>query len=174
MTFEPANDIYVVSVDQDGKPGTPRPLIATSAAELTPAISPDGRWIAYRAADPASGRTDVYLARFPDGTGRVQVTSNGGGAPFWSRKNDELFFTGPPGVMQSVSVSLGDRAQVGVPRTLFPLTEVQAFSVSADGTRFLALKQRPVPRPRQIVVVQNWARELSRIAPASQPSPARP
>jgi len=166
MTFEPSNDIYLVSVDQDGKPGAPRPLIATSAAESDPAISPDGRWIAYRTADPTSGRTDVYLARFPAGTGRVQVTSNGGGGPFWSRKNDELFFPGPPGVMQSVSVSLGDRAQVGVPRTLFPLTDVQAFSVSADGTRFLVIKQRPVQRPRQIIVVQNWMRELSRIAPA--------
>jgi Tol biopolymer transport system component len=165
MTFEPANDIYTVSLDQDGKPAAPRPLIATSAVEANPAISPDGRWIAYRAADPSTGRTDVYLARFPDGSGRIQVTSNGGGAPFWSRKNDELFFTAPPGAVQSVPVSLGDRAQVGTPRTLFPLTELEALSVSSDGTRFLVLKQRPLQRPRQIVIVQNWLSELTRLVP---------
>lgn len=166
MTFEPANDIYTVSLDQDGKPTAPRPLIATSSVESDPAISPDGRWIAYRTGDRSTGRTDVYLARFPDGTGRIQVTSNGGGAPFWSRKTDELFFTAPPGVVQSATVTLGDRAQVGAPRTLFPLTEVEALSVSGDGTRFLVLKQRPVPRPRQIVIVQNWLNDLTRIVPA--------
>jgi Tol biopolymer transport system component len=166
MTFEPANDIYTVSLDQDGKPTAPRPLIATSAVESDPAISPDGRWIAYRTGDRTTGRNDVYLARFPDGTGRIQVTSNGGGAPFWSHKSDELFFTAPPGVVQSATVSLGERAQVGAPRTLFPLTEVEALSVSADGTRFLVLKQRPAPRPRQIVIVQNWLSDLTRIVPA--------
>jgi hypothetical protein len=76
-----------------------------------------------------------------------------------------LFFPAPPGVLQSASVSLGDRAQVGAARTLFPIGELEALSVSADGTRFLAIKQRPVPRPRQIVIVQNWPRELTRIVP---------
>ena len=163
VSFEPANDIYTVSVGEDGKPTAPRPLIATSAFESNPAISPDGHWIAFRAGDPSTGRTDVYLARFPDGTGRVQVTSNGGGTPFWSQKNDELFFIGPPGVVQSAAVSLGDRAQVGAPRTLFPSEELQAVSVSADGTRFLVLKQRAVQRPRQIVIVENWLTELTRL-----------
>ena len=69
---------------------------------MSPAISPDGNWIAYRfVSNPATGRTDVYLARFPEGTKRVQISDNGGGAPLWSHKQDELFFTVPPGVMQT-------------------------------------------------------------------------
>ena len=43
----------------------------------------------------------------------MQISDNGGGAPLWSHKQDELFFTVPPGVMQSVAITLGERVQVG-------------------------------------------------------------
>jgi len=49
MTFEPSNDIYVLPLKEDGAPaGAPRPLVATDDARFSPAISPDGAWIAYR------------------------------------------------------------------------------------------------------------------------------
>jgi hypothetical protein len=113
MTFEPSNDIYVLTLKEDDAPaGAPHPLPATDGAKLSPAISPDGNWIAYRfVSNPATGRTDVYLARFPEGTKRVQISDNGGGAPLWSQKPDELFFTVPPGVMQSVAITLGERCR---------------------------------------------------------------
>ena len=126
----------------------PRPLLATAGPNLSPAISPDGGWIAYRfVSNPATGRTDVYLARFPEGTKRVQISDNGGGAPLWNHKRDELFFTVPPGVMQSVAITLGERVQVGKPRTLFTTGDLGSFSVAPDGSRFLAIKQ-PKSYPR--------------------------
>jgi Tol biopolymer transport system component len=169
MTFEPSNDIFTVSLKPGASEvdGDPRPLIATAAVESDPAISPNGRWIAYRSrSDQSSGRNDVYLARFPDGTGRVQVTNNGGGTPFWSPKGDELFFGAPPGVLQVAPVSFGDRAQVGTVQTLFPLGDYDSFSVSPDGSRFLVVKSPPTGPPRQLVVVQNWLSELTRTVPA--------
>jgi serine/threonine-protein kinase len=169
MTFEPSNDIYMVSLKPGAKEvdGDPRPLIATVAAEGDPAIAPNGHWIAYRSrSDRSNGRNDVYIARFPDGTGRVQVTSNGGGTPFWSAKGDELFFGAPPGVLQVARVSFGDRADVGTVQTLFPLGDYDSLSVSSDGNRFLAIKTPPTGPPRQLVVVQNWLSELTRTVPA--------
>ena len=167
MTFEPSNDIYVLTLKEDDAPaGAPRPLLATEGAKFSPAISPDGGWIAYRfVSNPATGRTDVYLARFPEGTKRVQISDNGGGTPFWSHKQDELFFTGPPGVMQSVAITLGERVQVGTPRTLFTTGDLGSFSVAPDGSRFLAIKQPAIEPPRNMVIVQHWLDELRRIVP---------
>ena len=116
--------------------------------------------------DP-NGHRDVYVVRFPEGTGRVQITSAGGGAPFWSRDGRELLFSAPPGVLQSVSVAPGDRLQVGAPRTLFMLGDLQVVTVSPDGRRFLAVRLPPVPPRTDIVVVQNWLHELSRLVPVA-------
>jgi len=167
MTFEPSNDIYVLTLKEDGVPAAaPRPLLATDGPKSSPAISPDGGWIAYRfVSNPATGGTDVYLARFPEGTQRVQISNNGGGTALWNHKGDELFFTGPPGVMQSVAVALGERAQVGPPRPLFPVGDLGSFSVAPDGSRFLAIKRPNIQPPRNMVIVQHWLDELRRIVP---------
>ena len=48
MTFEPSNDIYMLTLKENGTPeGAPRPLLAIDGPKFAPAISPDGRWIAY-------------------------------------------------------------------------------------------------------------------------------
>jgi serine/threonine protein kinase/Tol biopolymer transport system component len=167
LTFEPANDIFMLRLKEDGAPaGPPRPLLATDGPKLAPAISPDGRWIAYQAvSNPATSRTDVYVARYPEGTRRVQISSDGGGTPFWNGKGGELFFGSPPGVIQSVDITLGDRAQAGTPRTLFRLGDLGSFSVTSDGSRFLAIKNPRIEPPRQIVIVQRWLDELRRVVP---------
>jgi dipeptidyl aminopeptidase/acylaminoacyl peptidase len=160
MTFNPANDIFMLSMDPGAKP---QPLVATDAVELDPAISPDGRLIAYRATSAGSIRTDVYVARFPEVTGRVQITSQGGGPPFWSRDGRELFFGAPPGVLQSVAITPGDQVRVGETRTLFKMTELAVFGPARDGQRFLAIRQPPVVPLTELVVVQNWPEELKRL-----------
>ena len=167
MTFEPSNDIYVLTLKEDGTPdGAPRPLSVTDGPKISPAISPEGGWIAYRIlSDAATGRVDVYVARFPEGTKRVQISVNGGGTPLWSQKGGELFFPGPPGVMQSVAITLGERVQVGTPRTMFTVGDLSSFSVAPDGSRFLAIKQPPIEPPRDLVIVQHWLDELRRIVP---------
>ncbi len=112
-----------------------------------------------------TNRTDVYVARYPEGSGRVQITSNGGGTPFWNRKGDELFFGSPPGVIQSVDITFGNRVKVGTPRTLFTIGDLGSFSVTSDGSRFLAIKNPRIEPARQIVIVQRWLDELRRVVP---------
>ena len=67
--------------------------------------------------------------------------------------------------MQSVAVALGERAQVGTPRPLFPVGDLGSFSVAPDGSRFLAIKQPKIQPPRNMVIVQHWLDELRRIIP---------
>jgi DNA-binding beta-propeller fold protein YncE len=170
-TYEPSNDVYWLALKENSSElaRAPGPLGGPRGARSTPAISPDGRWIAYRAtADDGTGRLEVFLARFPEGTGRVQVTQAGGGAAFWSRKGDELFFQGPPaGELYRVPVTLtAERAQIGAPQVVFKVPN--DFSISAaspDGTRFLAIKEPRIDPPREIVVVEHWLDDLRRAVP---------
>jgi Tol biopolymer transport system component len=60
----------------------PRALISSPGADTKPAISSDGRWMAYQS--DVSGRAEVYLVTCPDGQTTRQVTFNGGVNPAWS------------------------------------------------------------------------------------------
>ena len=76
----------IITVDSVG---IPEPLVATSFAEAFPAISHDGRWIAY--VSDESRQHQVYVRRV-DGMGaRVQVSVAGGAEPRWGPAG-ELFF----------------------------------------------------------------------------------
>jgi hypothetical protein len=167
MTFNPGNDIYVLSLDAAAGP---RPIVATDAIENNPAISPDGHWMAYTAtgSGDVSGRNDVYVVRFPEGTGKVQITNSGGGAPFWSHDGRELFFPAPPGILQAVSIAGGDRLQVGAPRTLFPMNNLRVNGISPDGKRFFSTRLSRIDPPTEVIVAQNWLQELNRLVPTSK------
>ena len=71
--------------------GTLELLLGAEFNESTPAISPDGRWIAY--ASNESGRAEVYVQPFPDMDGKWQVSVEGGREPVWAPDGRELFFT---------------------------------------------------------------------------------
>jgi Tol biopolymer transport system component len=164
MTFNPNNDIYMLTTGASD--ATPKPFSATEAIELGPSISPNGRLIAYRSSGSAqTNQTNVYVSRFPDGSGIVQVTDRGGGSPFWSPDGRSLFFSGPPGVLQTAQVTEGSTIQVGAVQTLFPQKDFQIFGIAPDGKRFLAVRVGKIDPPSQIVVVQNWMQELKRLLP---------
>src|SRR5690348_4195400 len=83
-----AGDLVGVRVGGDT---TPVPLVATGFTEQEPAISPDGRWLAY--ASNESGANEVYVRPFPATTAaRWQVSTGGGEAPRWSSDGRELYF----------------------------------------------------------------------------------
>ena len=57
-------------------PETWTPLIQTTADEWAPALSPDGRWLAYTSDE--SGRAEVYVQRFPELSDRTPISIGGG------------------------------------------------------------------------------------------------
>ena len=70
-------DIFGVRLGRDT---TPVPLVTGPFAEASPALSPDGRWLAYVSNE--SGNLEVYVRPFPDvSRGRWQVSTGGGSAP---------------------------------------------------------------------------------------------
>jgi Tol biopolymer transport system component len=144
-------------------------------------ISPDGRWIAYvvQGTGPAS---QVFVARLssPDSE-RTLVSRDGGTHPLWSPDGREIFFIGPDGVLMSAPVDLGAAIRIGVPTRVLQrpyyttaslIRPPGPYDVSADGQRFLMLKQvtnpSQAPEPATVVVVKNWTEELRRLVPAQR------
>jgi len=86
--------ILAVSLGPDQSPvSKPADLLRGDVSVVTPAFSPDGRYLAYTA-DP-SGRWEVYVAPVKNGLpsgGAVQVSTGRGVAPLWSRDGKRLTF----------------------------------------------------------------------------------
>jgi dipeptidyl aminopeptidase/acylaminoacyl peptidase len=132
-----------------------------------PRLSPDGRLIAYVVFD--SGQPEIFLSRFPEGTGRWQVSRDGGRNPAWA-ESGELFFIAGSGpterTMASVTVDPARNLVADAPVTLFSVDiyDDKMFDVSADGQRFLLVRRSGTDRQavRRMILVQNWQ---SRFAP---------
>lgn len=76
-----------------------------SAAALQPALSPDGRWLAY-SSGAVVGSREIVVQSFPDARQRVVVSAKGGSEPRWSGNGRELFFISG-GKMMAVAVPPG-------------------------------------------------------------------
>ena len=161
----------------------PRAVVATDAFEHSPAVSPDGKWLAYV---EGTNPSHVYITRFPSGGARRRVTTNGGNQPLWRQDSRALFYRDDPerngpgrsSELRMVPVEAGDALRLGDPQVLFPVVspsarlisstfnnEGAAFYASPDGRRFLMV-YRPLPKPlTEIGVVQNWFTELQRVVP---------
>ena len=75
-------------------------LSGIPAGSNRPAISPDGRWLAYGIrSSEASGRPAIYVRPFP-GPGPSRQFVDAAGQPVWSRDGEKIFFRsrrgGPP------------------------------------------------------------------------------
>ena len=140
-----------------------RVLVASPEEELSPAVSPDGRWLAY--VSSVSGRREIYLREFLGaGDNVARVSRNGGTEPVWSRSGRELFYRSAADSLISVEVFPGSVARLGRRQALFstfgylPHEFHRNYDVAADDQRFLMLQN--VEQDVGLVVVFNWDEEL--------------
>jgi eukaryotic-like serine/threonine-protein kinase len=126
-------------------------------------ISPNGRWVAYMSDE--SGRREIYVAPFPKGEGKWQVSTNGANFPAWRADGKELLYGTIAGEVIACPIAeKGSELEIGTPQTLFTENATAlgvAFDVSADGKRFLInVAGDEAPTPLHLVV--NWAAELKK------------
>jgi serine/threonine-protein kinase len=135
-----SRDIWQVPIDP-ARP--PAPLLNTPADEVAPAISPDGRWLAYVSNE--SGRAEVYVRAFPGMGGRYQVSPDGGTEPAWSPRGGELIYRRGPALL-AAEVREGPPFEVTRRSTLFSdpgyatdLTH-RLYDVTPDGQHFVMVR----------------------------------
>jgi serine/threonine-protein kinase len=147
---------------------TPIPLVASKFTEMHPALSPDGRWLAYTSDE--SGDNEVYVRPFPmTSAGRWQVSNGGGSSPVWSPDSRELFYIDIESRMVAAGLSTTTSFEVVGLRPLFDVRSYtqdvfhQSFDVTADGQSFIFMRQRSSGigggQPA-VVLVQNWLTDL--------------
>jgi len=161
-------DIGIVRLSGDRKSEL---ILHSPFDEANAEISPDGRWLVYQSNE--SGRAEIYVRPFPDvGSGRWQISTDGGTRPVWARTGRELFYYIPPGTIMAVPIELRPSFDAGTPRALFTADYPaqlahRPYDVSPDGQRFLMIKavSGEAAPPPQLVVVQHFDDELRRLVP---------
>ncbi|MBZ0110857.1 MAG: protein kinase [Thermoanaerobaculia bacterium] len=91
------------------------------------ALSPDGRFLAFSATNPASGRNEIFLRPFDQTEARAVPGTRDGSAPFFSPDGDWLGFFAP-NELRKVRVT-GDQ-----PLTLAPSPNARGGIWSPDGS----------------------------------------
>jgi len=161
------SDLWLASLDAASHT-QPKPWIRTPFEEITPAFSPDGRYVAYASND--SGDMQIFVVHFPDGGGKRQVSKSGGTEPLWAANGKELFYRNR-NKMMAVDVATQPVFNAGSPRLLFegkynfggPLGP--QYAVMPDGQHFIMVTSGSHEPLRRINVVINWFEELKRLVP---------
>ena len=110
-----------------------------SSAPAPPAISPDGRWIAFGARD-ASGKNLIWLRPLDGVTAKLLAGTEGATYPFWSPDSASIGFFAN-GKLQRVDVN------GGLPQTICNAPEGRGGSWGRDGTILFAPDPRsPITR----------------------------
>jgi len=155
-------DIWILPLFGDRKPF---PFMQSEFEEAAADFSPDGRFIAYGSNE--SGRNEVYVAPFPGGGGKWQVSTAGGTAPRWRGDGLELFYLAPDNRLMSAEIRpKGTRVEIGTVRPLFQSYSGQpgggVYDPSADGKRFLFIAENELSGSEPITLVVNWTADLRR------------
>jgi hypothetical protein len=148
------------------------PLLNSPYEEGYPQISPDGKWLAYVSTE--TGRGELYVIPFPAGSGKWQVSTNGGNAGArWRRDGKELFYL-QQGKLMSVAIETsGSTFKPSTPKELFEHGgtfphpgQFNRFAVAADGQKFLLPRETASlnqdPTAASIAVVLNWSAGLKK------------
>jgi Tol biopolymer transport system component len=158
--------------------GQPEPLLQNASS---PAISPDGRFIAYTS--DQSGRQQVYVMPFQLSAesgrakaARSQVSNEGGAYVIWSQTAQELFYSGPDRRIWVTGYTINgdsfvpEKARVWSPKQLADFGNNPTFDMAPDGKRAAVLLEAggEDPKPEtHIRVLLNVGDELRRRSAAS-------
>jgi Tol biopolymer transport system component len=172
------NDLWTLPLDlsdpEHPKPGKPELFLRTPSNEGHPAVSPDGRWIAYKSDE--SGGDEVYVRPFPPGQGKWTISNAGGQLPVWSRNGRKLFFQNLDNrIMVEDYTATGDSFMQGKPhlwsdQQLHDVSGVLNYDLAPDGKRFAIFPENKAPEKGDVHVtfLLNFFDELRRRVPVGK------
>jgi serine/threonine-protein kinase len=147
------------------------PLVATKdVAEREPALSPDGKWLAYISNE--TGHYEVYVRPFPNvNDGKWLVSLDGGSDPVWSHSGRELFYITSAEELTAATIatqpafSVRERTKLfGLPADVRRSASAARFNVAPGDQRFLMIQNAADASGRtghaRLVLVTNVLEEL--------------
>jgi serine/threonine-protein kinase len=172
--------IYTLHLDlsdpERPKAGKAEPFLADpKIVQVDPALSPDGKFLAYASSE--SGRNEVFVRSFPGPGGKWKISTDGGKFPAWSRATHEILFLDFDDHIVAVNYTLqGDTFSPGIPH-VWSSTKVrrtgveQNFDVSPDGKR-VVMFPRPTAEQSQgslhVTFLLNFFDEVRRRVPTGK------
>jgi eukaryotic-like serine/threonine-protein kinase len=143
--------------------GKAEPVLATPFFEQYPAVSPNGKWLAY--VSDESGRAEVYVRPLETAAGRVQVSVDGGVEPVWSRDGRDLFYrhASEPNLLVA-AIATSPELRVASRQMLFKVDDYESasphanYDVTPDG-KFIFVR---TARAAELIYIQNWTELVRR------------
>jgi serine/threonine-protein kinase len=139
-------DIMILPMRQ-GAPSSA--LLETDFNEMTPRLSPNGRWLAY----------------VSDESGRLEVSERGGKEPEWSRDGRRLFYFDLADTLRAVEVGDAARTPIGRTTPMFsagswrraPTATRSYYTMASSGDRFLVmLRMAGAGSAQNVVTVEDY------------------
>jgi Tol biopolymer transport system component len=157
-------DILRASIDDDKRAEA---FIATPFAESAPALSADGKWLAFTS--DQTGQVEVYIRPMTRDGALTTISLGGGSEPVWSHDGRELFYRAVNGAkvdLVAAAIELGPQPRVLKRTRLFDATvyDLSAqhanYDVSPDGKTFVAVRRSAAS---YLVVIQNLPALMKRL-----------
>jgi hypothetical protein len=153
-------------------------LIAPARSTSNPALSPDGRWVAYMRGESTNGHVVVrrFDARNPGSVTDVPVSREGGRDPFWSADGTELFYVSRSGHIMGLRFDPDAEPPISEPERLVPAGRLGKLAIPGGGSRevdvlpdgrFIYVGKPVETMPTHLEVVINWFEELESRVPAT-------
>jgi dipeptidyl aminopeptidase/acylaminoacyl peptidase len=169
-------DLWAIPTDGSGEPVE---YLATEFLERFPAISPDGKWMAYMSDE--SGREEVYVRPFPAAGGKWQVSDNGGDWPAWSPDGSEIIYRNADGLMSAAVTTENGSFRAGRPQPLAGMGFSKGvvgiaisgsifadYEIARDGQSFIILQGgEGQSRQNHVTLVTGWFDTLENTLPGS-------
>jgi serine/threonine protein kinase len=136
------------------------PVIQSQYDVYGPALSSDGKWLAYESRE--SGRPEICVIPFLHGTGRWEVSTAGGLQPRWRGDGRELFYISTDNKIMSAEITeQGSSLLVGKVSSLFhanpvPFAGGSNYDVTGDGKKFVVASLASSQESEPLTVVVNW------------------
>ena len=141
-----SRDVLVYHVDE-----AIVPVAATLANERSPALSPDGRSVAY--VSDSSGRDEIYLAALNGKDDPRRISQNGGIEPVWT--HEALIYRHEDDLLRA------DGTKILAGRRFAKDPGANAAAYDIDSSRKLIVVLMQARKVRELRIVANWGTELT-------------